>query len=46
MPIIVPIEDNKVDLATATDTKFRAPDISGSGLEALGAGFVHLGAGF
>jgi hypothetical protein len=45
MPIIVAIEDNKVDLATATDTKFRAPDYSGSGLEALGAGLVQLGDG-
>jgi hypothetical protein len=46
MPIIVPIEDNKAGLATATDAKFRAPDYSGSGLEALGAGVVQLGAGF
>jgi hypothetical protein len=45
MPIIVPIEDNKVGLATATDAKFRAPESSGSGLEALGAGLVQLGAG-
>jgi hypothetical protein len=45
MPIIVPIEDNKVGSATATDAKFRAPDYSGSGLEALGAGVVQLGAG-
>jgi hypothetical protein len=43
MPIIVPIEDNKVGLATATDAKFRAPDYSGSGLEALGAGLAQLG---
>jgi flagellum-specific peptidoglycan hydrolase FlgJ len=45
MPIIVPIEENKVGLATATDAKFRAPDYSGSGLEALGAGLVQLGGG-
>ena len=45
MPIIVPIEDNNVGLATKTDAKFRAPDNSGSGLEALGAGAVQLGAG-
>ncbi|MES2046693.1 MAG: phage tail tip lysozyme [Pseudomonadota bacterium] len=45
MPIIVPIEENKVGLATATDAKFRAPDYSGSGLEALGAGLVKLGDG-
>jgi len=45
MPIIVPIEDNKLGLATATDAKFRAPDYSGSGLEALGAGVVQIGAG-
>jgi murein DD-endopeptidase MepM/ murein hydrolase activator NlpD len=45
MPIIVPIEDNKVGLATATDAKFRAPDYSGSGLEALGAGLAQLGGG-
>jgi hypothetical protein len=45
MPIIVPIEDNKIGLATATDAKFRAPDTSGSGLEALGAGLVQLGGG-
>jgi hypothetical protein len=40
MPIIVPIEENKVGPATATDAKFRAPDTSGSGLEALGAGLI------
>jgi hypothetical protein len=45
MPIIVPIEENKVGLATATDAKFRAPDTSGSGLEALGAGLAKLGEG-
>ncbi len=45
MPIIVPIEDNKVGLATATDATFRAPDYSGSGLEALGAGLAQLGGG-
>jgi hypothetical protein len=45
MPIIVPIEDNKVGLATATDARFRAPDYAGSGLEALGAGLVQLGGG-
>lgn len=45
MPIIVPIEDRKVGLATAADTKFRAPDYSGSGLDALGADLAHVGAG-
>ncbi|MES2044348.1 MAG: hypothetical protein V4475_10750 [Pseudomonadota bacterium] len=45
MPIIVPIEENKVGLATATDAKFRAPDYSGSGLEALGAELAQLGGG-
>jgi len=43
--IIVPIEENKTGLATATDAKFRAPDYSGSGLEALGAGLAQLGEG-
>jgi hypothetical protein len=32
--IIVPIDENHVRLASATDAKFRAPDYSGSGLEA------------
>jgi len=45
MPIIVPVEENKVGLATATDARFRAPDYSGSGLEALGAGLARLGEG-
>jgi len=43
--IIVPIIENKTGLATATDAKFRAPDYSGSGLEALGAGLAQLGEG-
>lgn len=43
--IIVPIEENHTGLASATDAKFRAPDISGSGLEALGVGLAKLGDG-
>jgi hypothetical protein len=43
--IIVPIEENHVGLASATDAKFRAPDTSGSGLEALVAGLAKLGDG-
>jgi len=45
MPIIVPIEENHVGLASATDAKFRPGDYSGSGLEALGAGLAKVGAG-
>ncbi len=43
--IIVPIEENHAGLASATDAKFRTPDMSGSGLEALGAGLAKLGDG-
>ncbi|CAN5639015.1 hypothetical protein BH10PSE14_BH10PSE14_00160 [soil metagenome] len=43
--IIVPIEENHSGLASATDAKFRTPDMSGSGLEALGAGLAKLGDG-
>lgn len=43
MPIIVPIEENHEGIASLTDTKFRAPDYSGSGLEALGAGLTKVG---
>ncbi|MDB5710465.1 MAG: hypothetical protein JWL96_2535 [Sphingomonas bacterium] len=45
MPIIVPIEENKVGLATATDARFRAPDYSGTGLQALGGGLTDVGKG-
>lgn len=45
MPIIVPIEENHEGIAGLTDAKFRAPDYSGSGLEALGAGLARLGDG-
>lgn len=43
--IIVPIEENHSGLASATDAKFRTPDMSDSGLEALGAGLAKLGDG-
>jgi muramidase (phage lysozyme) len=43
MPIIVPIEENHESIAGLTDAKFRAPDYSGSGLEALGAGLAKFG---
>ncbi|MDB5708520.1 MAG: hypothetical protein JWL96_590 [Sphingomonas bacterium] len=45
MPIIVPIEENHEGIAGLTDAKFRAPDTSGSGLEALGAALAKLGEG-
>ncbi|HSI18853.1 MAG TPA: hypothetical protein VK980_13860 [Sphingomonas sp.] len=45
MPIIVPIEENHEGIAGLTDAKFRAPDYSGSGLEALGAGLTKVGEG-
>jgi hypothetical protein len=45
MPIIVPIEENLEGIAGQTDAKFRAPDYSGSGLEALGAGLTKAGRG-
>jgi hypothetical protein len=41
--IIVPIEENREGIAGLTDAKFRAPDYSGSGLEALGAGLAKFG---
>jgi hypothetical protein len=45
MPIIVPIEENHEGIAGLTDARFRAPDTSGSGLEALGAGLTKIGQG-
>jgi hypothetical protein len=45
MPIIVPIEENNVGLASATDARFRAADYSGSGLQALGSGLTDVGKG-
>ena len=45
MPIIVPIEENHEGIAGLTDARFRAPDYSGSGLDALGAGLARLGDG-
>ena len=43
MPIIVPIEDNKVGIAGLTDARFQAADYGGSGLTALGAGLAGFG---
>ena len=45
MPIIVPIEENREGIAGLTDARFRAPDYSGSGLGALGAGLAQVGDG-
>ncbi|HSI16938.1 MAG TPA: hypothetical protein VK980_04155 [Sphingomonas sp.] len=45
MPIIVPIEENHEGIAGLTDARFRTPDYSGSGLDALGAGLARLGDG-
>ncbi|MDB5675025.1 MAG: hypothetical protein JWM65_2007 [Sphingomonas bacterium] len=45
MPIIVPVEENHEEIAGLTDARFRTPDTSGSGLEALGAGLATFGEG-
>src|ERR1700761_6451268 len=45
MPIIVPVEENDVDVPGGTDKKFTPADHGGSGLEALGAGLSTLGSG-
>lgn len=42
MPV-VPIEQNRVGIASVTDAKLRAPDMSGTGLEVIGAGLQQVG---
>jgi len=42
MPV-VPIEENKVGIASLTDAKLRPGDFSGSGLEAVGSGLQKIG---
>lgn len=44
MPV-VPVEQNRVDIAEASGVKLRAPDMSGTGLEALGRGVQAVGQG-
>ncbi|GAA0335321.1 hypothetical protein GCM10009087_52130 [Sphingomonas oligophenolica] len=42
MPV-VPIEENKVGIASLTDAKLRPADLSGSGLDAIGSGLRAVG---
>ncbi|GAA0335340.1 hypothetical protein GCM10009087_52160 [Sphingomonas oligophenolica] len=42
MPV-VPIEENKVGIASLTDAKLRPADFSGSGLDAIGSGLRAVG---
>jgi soluble lytic murein transglycosylase len=42
MPV-VPLEENRVGIASATDAKFQPADYSGTGAQALGAGLEEVG---
>lgn len=43
MPV-VPVDENRVALSDGVSARFRAPDLSGTGLEAVGRGLQQVGA--